>query len=688
MSELKTLNGLFENKHIYVIPDYQRGYIWDVQQLADFWEDLQNIKNTPHYMGVISIKAKEDEERVYEVVDGQQRLTTSIILLQSILEFARKNKFKETNGEIIFSDYEEDSIKNIEKTFLYTKNVNTDDRIYKFKYICDKESRLYFNHKILNEPNAPELHKTLYTNKLEGAKAFFTDRLKDLYDENEGIDEKENAIKGVYKKLVEKLKFNVYTIEKDFDTNVAFESMNNRGKKLSILELLKNRLLYLTTIISDNENDIKNTKQAIIEAWAEIYKQLGKTKYNNEELLDDDFLKTHWIFYWGYSRKKGGNFDDFLLKKQFIRKKVYESLKNAETIASSDYETNSDEDDANAVEDNPDILTLELINDYVKSLQGCVGYWADSLNPAKAERFTNKEDIVEWLDKFNRINAGAHFRPLITVALQKYGENENESSRKQLVSLLQTIERFVFIVFALNHFRSNSYDAKFYNYSKELYHGNNDVTIEKIIDDMNNILEHDCFTDKGEIVKDFADYIKKRFKYSEGYYAWDKIKYFLYEYEMYLTKDKNRCAKVTPKILLEGKDKTIEHIYPQSDTNEYWVSRFNDLTDEEKNYYKNALGNLLLLSQAINSALQNDSFDNKKEPIISDDNKTTLRTGYNEGSYSEIEVANKPTWTKEEITKRSKKLIEFLEERWKVKFSEDCKKILINPINIIQLSKD
>lgn len=41
--------------------------------------------------------------------------------------------------------------------------------------------------------------------------------------------------------------FNLHEIEDDFDVFVAFETMNNRGKKLSNLELLKNRLIYLTT---------------------------------------------------------------------------------------------------------------------------------------------------------------------------------------------------------------------------------------------------------------------------------------------------------------------------------------------------------------------------------------------------------------------------------------------------------
>ena len=668
MSELKTLKSLF-GERIYTIPDYQRGYIWDTQQLAEFWEDLSNINDIPHYMGVLSLK--ENENNMFEVIDGQQRLTTCIILIQAIIEFAENNNFIKTNNKIIFSEYESDSVENIKSKFLYENNISTNKRKYKFKYICDKESALYFNHIILGEPDAPELQKTLYTNKLENAKLFFIDRLKELYDKDN-----ETGIKNVYNKLVNKLKFNEFIIEKDFDINVAFESMNNRGKKLSTLELLKNRLLFLTTLISNDKKDIDDTKYAIVKAWAEIYKQLGKNK-DNKELLDDDYLKTHWIFYWGYSRQKGNDFAEFLLKKQFVRKKVYETLKSFDLITESDF-NEPDDDDTNNSGINPDNLTLSVINDYVKSLESCACYWVDSFFPKTASRYKCKQDIVELLDKFNRINAGAHFRPLITVALKKY--EENCISRQILVNLLKIIERFVFIVFALNHFRRNSYDAKFYNYAKDLYHGYNNVTVEKIIEDMNNILEHDCLSPDGTIKACFMEYIQKEFENSDGYYAWDKIRYFLYEYEMSLTEDKIRNPRITPEILLKDKDKTIEHVYPQTDTDDYWVKRFGNLYEHQKHCYKNAIGNLLLLSQPINSALQNDSFDEKKKPKLSEDGKTTLRTGYNEGSYSEQEVAKEPEWNSQTIINRSKKLIEFMEKHWDIRFNESCKGILINPI--------
>ena len=102
MDEPKSLDSLFKEK-IFRIPDYQRGYAWQHEQLKDFWEDLINLSgDRSHYTGVLTLKlipvrdiadsAKEfwlvDDHsyRVHHIVDGQQRLTTFIIFLQAFVD--------------------------------------------------------------------------------------------------------------------------------------------------------------------------------------------------------------------------------------------------------------------------------------------------------------------------------------------------------------------------------------------------------------------------------------------------------------------------------------------------------------------------------------------------------------------------------------------------------------------------
>ena len=100
MNELQSLSQIFQNR-IFRIPDYQRGYAWQGQQLRDFWEDIVNLQSDRyHYTGLLSLKKLNQEERsklgnddswilktgfnAYHIVDGQQRITTFVIMLMRV----------------------------------------------------------------------------------------------------------------------------------------------------------------------------------------------------------------------------------------------------------------------------------------------------------------------------------------------------------------------------------------------------------------------------------------------------------------------------------------------------------------------------------------------------------------------------------------------------------------------------
>lgn len=83
-----------------------------------------------------------------------------------------------------------------------------------------------------------------------------------------------------------------------------------------------------------------------------------------------------------------------------------------------------------------------------------------------------------------------------------------------------------------------------------------------------------------------------------------------------------------------------------------------------------SIGNLLPLAQSINSSLQNDSFDEKKNPTSSD------RRGYSSGSNSEIEVAKEDVWDAKHIYDRSIALLSFMEKRWKILLTQEQKEKL------------
>jgi uncharacterized protein with ParB-like and HNH nuclease domain len=101
-SELQNLDTIF-NSRMFRVPDYQRGYSWGKPQLIDFWDDLDRLDpSRNHYTGQLTLEKAADSEweswgdetwlidgrgyRPFYVVDGQQRLTTAIILIKCILD--------------------------------------------------------------------------------------------------------------------------------------------------------------------------------------------------------------------------------------------------------------------------------------------------------------------------------------------------------------------------------------------------------------------------------------------------------------------------------------------------------------------------------------------------------------------------------------------------------------------------
>ena len=82
------------NKRLFYIPDYQRSYSWSSRERKDLFEDIINVQdedgNTSHFMAtIVCLRQKEvqlgtDLFTKLDIVDGQQRLTTLIILLKAI----------------------------------------------------------------------------------------------------------------------------------------------------------------------------------------------------------------------------------------------------------------------------------------------------------------------------------------------------------------------------------------------------------------------------------------------------------------------------------------------------------------------------------------------------------------------------------------------------------------------------
>ena len=664
MNELQSLSQIFQNK-IFRIPDYQRGYAWQDLQLRDFWEDVINLQaDRYHYTGLLSLKILNKEEsrklgnndawllksgyKAYHIVDGQQRLTTFVIMLNEIIEFVcglPENEGK--SEEEIYLDFE--SIKDIRGKYVSRKRPPDGMIItYMFGYENDNPSAEYLNYRILGQPFGGTIKETYYTKNLKYAKEFFARELKAFY-EVKGI----NGIAELYHKLTLQLMFNIHEIEDDYDVFVAFETMNNRGKRLTNLELLKNRLIYLTTLypkeILEEDNEVA-LRELINRAWREVYYQLGR---NEDALLsDDEFLRAHWIIYFAYSRKRGDDYIKFLLRK-FSHKSIFENVLQAtseeDDVDDSIPDPGADDDDSDVIQELPvdvseEFLWPKEIMDYVNSLNETAEYWYYTFYPEKCSSISNEEQV--WLDKLNRIGI-SYFRPIIAVSLiPRLGYTKDER-----LAFYKAVERFIFINFRMAMYQSSYKSSDYYRKTREVYTGN--MTLSEVTKDLNTTTDENA----KDAVRVFITRMNRRFISADGFYSWRDLRYFLYEYE-YSLATKYKLEKLSWGLLTKVvKDRiTVEHILPQTPTKLYWRNNFRQFNDTEIKLLSSSLGNLLPLSQSINSSLQNGSFDEKKA------------RGYADGCHCEVEVSKEQIWDAQHIYDRGIKLLRFMEGRWGFEF--------------------
>ncbi len=686
MEEPKSLDSLFKEK-MFRIPDYQRGYAWQKGQLKDFWEDLVNLSgDRSHYTGVLTLKQipqKDIDEsekeywliddhsyKIYHIVDGQQRLTTFIVFLQAFVDFVKE--LPEHNGKTDDAIYitESLSVSEVQKKYLFKIKPTGDQfRTYKFGYTTDNPSYYYLRYKILNEPGGGSVEETFYTLNLGNAKRYFYEQLTELYKQSGVV-----GLQDAYKKLTKRFLFNEYIIKDEFDVFVAFETMNNRGKKLSDLELLKNRLIYLTTLYTDEELDPaerKSLRDTVNEAWKEVYHQLGRNKVR--PLNDDDFLQAHWTMYFKYSRQTGQDYIRFLLDEQFTPQKVHKKVEREvvletpiEQSSGNDFEDSENENGV-VVEEKTTVSSAQLqpteIRDYVKSLKVSAVHWFNSFYPDLAQDLSNKEK--RWITKLNRVGM-VYFRPLVMAILK------NEQDEAKRIHIFKKIERYIFIVFRMTSARANYGSSEFYNYARDVDRGQ--LKIADLVKRLEQRISYTFNNDGTFRNNEFYNIMLKKFESGSGYYGWSGLRYFLYEYELSLLAESRQKKVSWSDLLKTPKDKiSIEHIFPQTPPRS-WLNEFRGVGAEERKNYTATLGNLLLLSMSINSSLQNDFFIDKKQIKINASGQK-VRNGYSDGSHSEIEVSQQTTWGPKQIYERGIKLLSFMEKRWDFKFKNNDEKM-------------
>lgn len=233
----------------YHVPKYQREYTWGRSEWEQLFLDIEE-NDVGYFMGSIIAIADDNEPapgetRIFEVIDGQQRLTTLSVVLMSI--YCRLMDLGDSlSSEDAEKDYRNE-LSDIERQLVHRKeNVSNTESGYvedeSTKRYCFLRVRPSTQNKnladylhILNELNVIRgdfKSKYCGLRKLYKAYCYFYDKLSDNYEEIKKIREKINGLKFIH-----------ISVNSSSDAFVLFEALNNRGVPLSAMDIIKNKML-------------------------------------------------------------------------------------------------------------------------------------------------------------------------------------------------------------------------------------------------------------------------------------------------------------------------------------------------------------------------------------------------------------------------------------------------------------
>ncbi|GMO36031.1 MAG: DUF262 domain-containing protein [Termitinemataceae bacterium] len=256
------------------VPDYQRAYSWDTPSASSnskthtdvFLEDLENHINsrvtTPYYFGHFLFAEKEDG--VFDVIDGQQRLTTIVIFLSAL--------FSKIKAERKLTDDEDGYYQNmINHGANYTfSTVQYDDSFFK-DYVIDQ--------KIKTKNNI----QTDSAKRIACAFDFFNKKIK-KYDDNHLNAMVQTIIKATC---------TTHLVKNESEAIQMFIFQNNRGKKPTKLEIIKAQFMYIIHL--KGGCDTNSLIAEIKSRFEKIYKSIASIEHRIDE--DSVLLYTLRVYY-------------------------------------------------------------------------------------------------------------------------------------------------------------------------------------------------------------------------------------------------------------------------------------------------------------------------------------------------------------------------------------------------------
>lgn len=269
----QTWRQLMGNGLRYLIPRFQRDYSWDQDQWEDLWQDLTTTLDAgetgAHYMGYLVLKTTDN--KAFEVIDGQQRLTTlSLVALTAIKQLdhlASDGVEPEANRQ------RRDALRNAFIGYLDPVTL-----LPRSKLVLNRHNDRYYQDFLVPLQPLPQRGRNSSENLLRRAFDWLLARLRELDGAKDGAE-----IARFLERAADALFFTVITVTDELNAFTVFETLNARGVRLSPTDLLKNYLFSVVFHDSDNAEEM----EALERRWEALVGGLGAESFTG-------FLRVHW----------------------------------------------------------------------------------------------------------------------------------------------------------------------------------------------------------------------------------------------------------------------------------------------------------------------------------------------------------------------------------------------------------
>jgi uncharacterized protein with ParB-like and HNH nuclease domain len=596
--EFASVGKFFEESPVYKVHIYQRGYAWEKDEINDFLKDLELVYNARkegnpknHFLGsIVTVQEKLSGvvgKHSYELVDGQQRMTTFVLLAAAIYEIT---KDIETTCQQN-SDNENERIAHRRAEKIYYRFIEFEQEINRVVNIqpvltLSKTDNPFFSSLIRG--NILDANRDSHI-RLKNAIVEIKKRVKTLtFDTNINT-------------FLDNLEILIHNIDGDFsllriitydrkEAYTLFQVLNDRGRSLTEGDLLRAKTLEMLEGFPLQQQQVEGF-------WDNILK--------DKTTLTENYL--HWI-YASFQGKRAGKstlFDDLL-------KDFYPENTNT-SISSTDA-------------DNIFLTTQNIKTEIENTRKLATGEWLFPVNqPITAWDRNRLALLMKELNNTNSI-------PLLLAAAKL--------EHRKFAEIVTLVERMMFrytIICGQHH----SSITDIYEFeAMQIRRNPSGYTLDNLKNKLQNLLNTKA---DDRLFKASLDSLV----YSSNGKSNKPLKYFLLTIENYWRWYNEDSANGTlickdKSMIYQFEDTTLEHIYPRNASGTIF-----DVTMDE---LKNTIGNLTILSSAENQLNDDDEFAIRKPTFQSSSSKMNNEIG-KETSWDRIRIVKRTDKLKEMAVK-------------------------------------